>query len=809
MSLLPPINPKEIQLARWTARGLSLLFIGLILLFSVLNEDVRNDPTAPVVVMWFLALSMLMAWRWERFGGLLTLFLSLVFPLSLFIQWSGTVGIVTPLWQLALIALCLTLSFLIVGWLFANAGRQSQKTREFTAKEQLSPAGQISSWAYAKYVLLGSLAITSFTVPFLFPVQQQMEVADEGPVVRVAANEPPAAEAATQTEMATPAPTDTPAAEVTVQTQVVTAVPTRTPITTAIPESPAQVSRSLKTGIPQVDSVIDIVLSNDLNAREALVRFVTSGCTMADGLGSIPRCEEGQAEGTPVDYFPLGGPGEGHSVLASEVSRVLEFEADDLYAAYVISEDLPDEPEFPRGTYALFFTESGGESGTKSVVLRIDDEGYIVRLDGLGGMPLDYYFQQMAADLLDSPPEPVIFSSEAAEILVYPPGMVPEVEGAGEQAPVIMVTPPPELSPPAELPRPLYLLSTNWTYSSTTGEPPGVWRLDPGSSRIERITPPDLAVTSFDIWLGDGRFAYGTSEGQIHMITPKEQSILLYDAGLETDSVVEIGSLDWSPDGTRLAFTAHYRDRTEDDQYDGLWLLTLNEEAPVKLLNNRQFNPERKNVFEVRSAADVDWSPDGSALLLLIGYWEYSDILWLEPIISDPNEANLHDPPDLWSAGSWAIDGRSILLSDLDRGEFSNLARASRETESVDRILEGEMAQLAVTDAQELPAGITFLARDMSVRDGTSGHTPDYRLYLGHQLPDGFQYAPVGPDRALCGPSFIWDIAWEPKGQLAAVACYQGEVYLISLDGTVDLDLSPYLDPLGSKNPSELFWGLS
>ena len=62
-----------------------------------------------------------------------------------------------------------------------------------------------------------------------------------------------------------------------------------------------------------------------------------------------------------------------------------------------------------------------GNHTTISVILRVDDEGYIVRLDGLGGIPLDFYFEQKVADLLETPPQDVIFGSEAAEILVYPP----------------------------------------------------------------------------------------------------------------------------------------------------------------------------------------------------------------------------------------------------------------------------------------------------------------------------------------------------------------------------------------------------
>jgi len=231
---------------------------------------------------------------------------------------------------------------------------------------------------------------------------------------------PPAADLTTPTEepslTAAPDPTRTP-------TQPATLNPTQTPsVTAVVTVPPTQIPRETRTGIAEVDYVVDTILSNDLDARMALVRFVTAGCTTADGLGTTPRCENNQAEGTLVDFFPLGGIGEGSSVPPSQLADVLDFEAKSLYAAYVVSEDLPDRVEFPRGTYSLFFsTAASGESNDTAVILRVDNDGYIVRLDSLVGIPLDFYFQQMAADLVATPPEIEMFATEAVEILVYPP----------------------------------------------------------------------------------------------------------------------------------------------------------------------------------------------------------------------------------------------------------------------------------------------------------------------------------------------------------------------------------------------------
>jgi hypothetical protein len=123
----PNRNPEELQLARRVARGLSLLSVGFLLLLLVLNEDFRESPTPSTIVLWILTLCTLIAWRWERAGGLLTIVLSLVLLLSIFLQWSETAVLVLPIWQLALIGFGMVLPFLIIGWLFVSVGRKSQQ----------------------------------------------------------------------------------------------------------------------------------------------------------------------------------------------------------------------------------------------------------------------------------------------------------------------------------------------------------------------------------------------------------------------------------------------------------------------------------------------------------------------------------------------------------------------------------------------------------------------------------------------------------------------------------------------------------
>ena len=115
---------QDIQSISRMARGLSLLVATSILILLAFNEDFRNAPSLPAVVLCALALSTLFAWRWQTAGGLATLFLSPVFLLSLFVQWSGPADLSLAVGELVLIGLCLVVPFLVIGVLFVLVGRQ-------------------------------------------------------------------------------------------------------------------------------------------------------------------------------------------------------------------------------------------------------------------------------------------------------------------------------------------------------------------------------------------------------------------------------------------------------------------------------------------------------------------------------------------------------------------------------------------------------------------------------------------------------------------------------------------------------------
>jgi hypothetical protein len=129
------------------------------------------------------------------------------------------------------------------------------------------------------------------------------------------------------------------------------------------------------TGIPEVDRAIAAGLDASGEGLGLLLRYLTTPCTTADGLGGPPKCAAGEAEGTPVEVFPMGGP-ESSFARAGETPAFLPLEVTGLYGVYRVARPGVTEEYFPAGDWGVVFNRPNG----LLLDARVTSEG-IVRID--------------------------------------------------------------------------------------------------------------------------------------------------------------------------------------------------------------------------------------------------------------------------------------------------------------------------------------------------------------------------------------------------------------------------------------------
>lgn len=133
---------------------------------------------------------------------------------------------------------------------------------------------------------------------------------------------------------------------------------------------------STRTGIADIDVVLDAVESNDPQQVRDLLRFINVPCSMADGLGGPPKCRENEPEGTLVEVFPFLG-GEGSYLHKENFDLWTGIAVTRLYAVYRNSESVFSDETFSAGEYAVLFLSEDNFPGT---ILQVTD-GQIVRID--------------------------------------------------------------------------------------------------------------------------------------------------------------------------------------------------------------------------------------------------------------------------------------------------------------------------------------------------------------------------------------------------------------------------------------------
>lgn len=397
-------------------------------------------------------------------------------------------------------------------------------------------------------------------------------------------------------------------------------------------------------------------------------------------------------------------------------------------------------------------------------------------------------------------------TSTPTSISTLIPSLTPTAPPVPTETPTFLptstLTPSPTPTPlpaTASLSAPLYIYHPNTL---------GVWRLAPGATDIEAVTPSNVEVSAFDVWLGDGRFAYGTPSGEAFVAFLGEEPRQIYAFESDLDVDVHVNALAWSPDGAWLVYGLRVEDavlekETRDavEPLTGVWLWSVAEDRHVQLVENRYLTlpaeDETGGVGRLRIMTQPSWSPAGEALLFTGSYWEWTDVLWLDPVLPDPAAAELYDPQsqDAWSSGAWTRDGQGVLLSGLNYAAFGGLVWVDRTTLVTETLVSGMETRLYVADAAASPDGIAFFAND---------EERGLHLYLGQRSGGDFEFAPVELGDLDC--PYLGDVAWSPNGAHAALPC-RGNVKVVAVDGSLNLDLAPFLPPLTGDWYWRLRWG--
>jgi len=182
-------------------------------------------------------------------------------------------------------------------------------------------------------------------------------------------------------------------------TQTQEIIPSPTPQITAKPTD--EVSgvlvhdAEIRTGLDEVDQIIDIVLAKDINEFRQRIKFIISTCTNEMALGGPPQCREEESEGVLIEMLPFLGP-EGHFMRRDELNECQGIDAVGLYAVYRVSDEAYSRKEYPAGEYGIVFRTKDPHS---IVTLQVEN-GSILRIDSDFGTPPEINFERDAQEII-------------------------------------------------------------------------------------------------------------------------------------------------------------------------------------------------------------------------------------------------------------------------------------------------------------------------------------------------------------------------------------------------------------------------
>jgi len=169
-----------------------------------------------------------------------------------------------------------------------------------------------------------------------------------------------------------------------------------------------------------------------------------------------------------------------------------------------------------------------------------------------------------------------------------------------------------------------------------------VWRLARAGGPPQALTASATPVAGYGLAPSGDRIAYASGGALVvARLDGAEQRTL---AALEGDIRPPYPA--WSLDGTRLAY--------HDGR--GLWVAPADGSSPPRLIAQNVLFAENVSPGDVRVYFDPQWSPDGTRLLVGVGFWEGATIA----VLDAGTGAELFMANVVTSDSAWTDDGRVL-----------------------------------------------------------------------------------------------------------------------------------------------------
>jgi Tol biopolymer transport system component len=281
-------------------------------------------------------------------------------------------------------------------------------------------------------------------------------------------------------------------------------------------------------------------------------------------------------------------------------------------------------------------------------------------------------------------------------------------------------------APAALLPRSLYFLDkdANGIFQ--------VFRLEPNGKELRQITFEPTDVQDYDVSPVDASLVYISNNQMLWVAADGSGRRMLLDGGpLNYDNMLTntVQAPRWSPDGGTIAYG-----------HNGLVFLSFSTGASSQMLTN-QYNSSDGLTILRESYTPNRYSPDGSRLLIFIGYYEGGTIA-----VYVPSTGTLVRPSSsgiLCCTEQWTPDGSAVYVASSSIGMIeAGLWRMDAATGSITTLLssntEGSTYDFAEApfigpDGQlyfffanlgTIPDGHTPLTMVRSAQDGSTGRAP-------------------------------------------------------------------------------------